>query len=87
MQIIPLYRYARPDGGITVSPIKPEGVYEDAFRLVADEGYILVNGDRNAVCIDVDSVEGWTEIPDSNSSDDEVADMKAALEVLGVSNK
>ena len=62
MQIIPLYRYERADGGITVSPIKPECEYTDTMRLVADEGKILRNGEIETECIDVNSSEGWEEI-------------------------
>ena len=63
MQTITLYRYSREGGGITVSPIKPDGVnYEIRYRLIADEGKTLVNGDITAECIDTDSTEGWNEI-------------------------
>ena len=63
MQTITLYRYSREGGGITVSPIKPDGVnYEIRYRLIADEGKTLVNGDITAECVDVDSAEGWNEI-------------------------
>ena len=62
MQIIPLYRYERDGGGITVSPIKPNGEYMEMYRLVADEGKALTNGTIITSCIDVESVEGWSEI-------------------------
>ena len=62
MQIIPLYRYERDGGGITVSPIKPNGEYTEMYRLVADEGKALTNGTIITSCIDVESVEGWSEI-------------------------
>lgn len=62
MQIITLYKYTRPDGGTTVSPVKPEGEYTEMYRLVADEGKALTNGEIITYCADVESVEGWTEI-------------------------
>ena len=62
MQIITLYRYEREPNKITVSPEKPDVEYTELFRLVADEGKILVNGDIQTTCIDVNSTEGWTEI-------------------------
>lgn len=64
MQVIPLYRYNRPAGGTTVSPVKPpDGTeYESCFRIVADEGMMLVNGDVQTACADVDSLDGWQEI-------------------------
>ena len=63
MRTIPLYRYRREDGGITVSPIKPNCEYTDMIRLVADEGKVLTkDGMNTAPCVDVVSAEGWTEI-------------------------
>lgn len=62
MKAIPLYKFIRPDGGVTVSPIKPEGEYSEMFRLVADEGMVLKNGDVETTCIDVESVDGWEEV-------------------------
>ena len=62
MQIVNLYKYIRDDGGVTVSPVKPDIEYTEMFRLIADENKELVNGDVRAFCIDVESTEGWTEI-------------------------
>lgn len=62
MQTITLYRYTRPDGGVTVSPIKPNVKYTEMVRLIADEGKILTDGTNTTMCIDVSSAEGWTEI-------------------------
>jgi hypothetical protein len=62
MQTITLYKYQRPDGGTTVSPNKPECEYTEMYRLVADEGKVLTNGEITAPCIDVESIEGWSEI-------------------------
>ena len=59
MRIIPLYRYTRPDGGVTVSPIKPDAEYTELCRLVADEGMAITNGVIITDCIDVDSADGW----------------------------
>ena len=62
MQTIKLYKYNRADGGVTVSPIKPDTEYTEMYRLVADEGKVLVNGEVTATCTDVTSDEGWSEI-------------------------
>jgi hypothetical protein len=62
MQIIPLYEFEREDGGITVSPNKPECEYTEMYRLVADEGKLLANGVERTPCRDVESAEGWDEI-------------------------
>ena len=62
MEIINLYKYNREEGKVTVSPIKPDKEYTELYRLIADEGKILVNGDMVERCIDVYSVDGWQEI-------------------------
>lgn len=64
MQKIPLYRYIRADGGVTVSTDKPETEYIELTRLVADEGYILVNDDTYTFCIDTDNPDLWIEKED-----------------------
>ena len=62
MQIIPLYKYERENGGTTVSPIKPNCKYTEMYRLVADEGKALTNGDIITSCVDAESTEEWVEI-------------------------
>lgn len=62
MQTIVLYRYIRPDGGVTTSPVKPDCEYTERYRLVADEGKTLTDGTNTADCVDVESVDGWTEV-------------------------
>ena len=64
MKIIPLYKYQRDDGGITISPIKPEGLdFEPMFRLVADEWKLLSKaGYTDTTCIDTDTTDGWYEV-------------------------
>lgn len=64
MQTIPLYRYTRPDGGVTVSTVKPDTDYTGLSRLVADEGYALTDGVNFTSCIDTDNPAAWSEIPD-----------------------
>jgi hypothetical protein len=62
MQIIPLYKYERLDGGTTVSPTKPNCEYTEMYRLIADEGKTLTNGYIITSCVDVESTEEWVEI-------------------------
>lgn len=62
MQIITLYKYNRPNGGTTVSPIKPDCEYTEMYRLIADEGKALTNGETVTSCVDVDSADGWFEV-------------------------
>lgn len=72
MQIVKLYRYTRPNGGVTVSPVKPEGEYTEAYRLVADEGMALTkDGVDLTTCTDADDMEGWYEVemPEEGEND------------------
>lgn len=72
MQTIVLYRYIRPEGGVTISPVKPGNEdYTIKYRMIADEGKALTDGTIVAECVDVESTDGWTEIdaPDNESTD------------------
>ena len=62
MQIITLYKYERDGGGISVSPEKPDKPHTLLYRIVADEGKALTNGETITPCVDVDSTDGWDEI-------------------------
>lgn len=85
MQKIPLYRYTRPDGGVTVSTVKPDTEYTALTRLVADEGYVLTDGVVIASCIDTDGPDMFYEILDSENPDEATAeDYQAALREMGV---
>ena len=70
MQKIQLYKVEREDGGYDITPKRPQGDYTlHGFRLIADEGKILVNGDIQAFCIDTLEPDEWEEIdaPDEDS--------------------
>ena len=88
MNKIVLYRYNRPDGGVNVSPIKPDVDFTELFRLVSDEGMVLTNGTIQIRCVDTDDPDGWTEIEDTkgiinpNKATDE--DYQNALRDMGV---
>ena len=89
MQTITLYRYTRPDGGVTISPTKPDaGDYGIKYRLIADEGKLLTDGTTVAGCVDVESPEGWTET-DAPEGEGEMSDdtqyAEAGKILLGVS--
>lgn len=63
MEIKPLYRFIRDDGGVTESPDKPDGAdYTTRYRLIASDGKLLADGTTETYCIDVDSADGWYEI-------------------------
>ena len=61
MQTITLYKYKRRGGGITVSPTKPSAKHTEMYRLLADDGKILTDGETMTVCVDTNDVDVWTE--------------------------
>lgn len=71
MQTIKLYRYEREGGGMTVSPVMPDCEYTNLFRLVADEGKALTDGENLTFCVDTDSVDGWHEVDAPDEETDE----------------
>ena len=83
MQTIKLYRFIRPDGGVTVSTIKPETEYTELYRMVADEDMILTDGNTMTKCIDTDNHLAWSEIPDVSDKASE-EDYQDALREMGV---
>lgn len=62
MDKIEIYRYVGSNGVID-SPIKLPMNYTLRYRLIADEGKELVNGDKVAkvIDVDVDDVDKWVE--------------------------
>lgn len=82
MQTITLYRYTRPDGGVTVSPEQPdEGTaYELRYRLIADEGRSLTNGEVFTQCTDTATPDAWQEVVGGDDTE-ELSD-SAALNIL-----
>lgn len=64
MQVKTLYKTVRTDGGVTVSPDKPEsGDYTELLRLIADEGKLLTkDGEATCPCVDTQSADGWYEV-------------------------
>lgn len=82
MQTITLYRYTRSDGGVTVSPEQPdEGTaYELRYRLIADEGLSLTNGEVFTQCTDTATPDVWQEVVGGDDTE-ELSDT-AALNIL-----
>ena len=74
MQVKRLYRYARPDGGITDSITRPNCEYIDRVRIIADDGKALTNGETVTTCVDTDTAEGWWEIDAPTDEEDNPAD-------------
>lgn len=58
-----LYRYERADGGITISPNKPDCEYTELVRIIADEGKVVTKDGKDVYCvIDADSADGYYEV-------------------------
>ena len=59
-----LYKSERKGGGYTVSPVKPEGHYQVRWRLIAEEGRAITNGEITVTVIDVQhrkDCEAWND--------------------------
>ena len=83
MQILSLYRYTRPDGGVTVSTVKPDAEYTELFRLVADEGMVLTDGNITTSCTDTADPSAWSEVEDTETPEESVVQEKAkAYDIL-----
>lgn len=70
MNIIPIYRYVREKGKITVSPIKPNVEYTEKCRLVADKGKLLTKDSVDFYkAIDTETADGWYEVDNPNAEE------------------
>ena len=95
MIIMNTYKYYEDERHYCVSPIKPDCEYTEAVRLIAEEGHAITNDGINYYyCIDVDSADGWLEIPGTYTEEGDFIpvdvteateqDYLAALAELGV---
>lgn len=65
MEIRKLYRVVHSDGVVTVTPQKPsDGEYSETYRLIADDGMILTDGENTYCCIDTDFPQNYIEETD-----------------------
>ena len=90
MQILSTHRTRTPTRTIDLAP----GADPDTFargeayelvpmvRLIADEGKTLTNGTAMQPCVITESAEGWTEIDEPPTpEEDDKADMQAAINI------
>lgn len=88
MRKISLYRYIRPDGGVTVSTVRPDVDYTELYRLIADDGMMLTDGIVNTVCVDTNDPYVWSEVAGAETYTDPEeatrADYQNALREMGV---
>lgn len=64
MKKINLYRYEDANGVVVVTPTpRAEVDTPSRIRLIAEEGYVLTNGETETVAIDIvfDEVNSWSE--------------------------
>ena len=90
MQTIQLYNFNRPDGGMTVTPVRPSeaGFRTDYVRLVADDGKIITDGEIVTCCVDVhtDDAGRWTELAEEPIAEDEAL-VRYANELTGANDQ
>lgn len=82
MQIINLYRYTRPDGGVTVSIVQPDVEYTALYRLVADEGMLLTDGTTTTSCVDITDTSVWSEIVDTTNNNTQPTSPELSAEII-----
>ena len=95
MIIMTTYKYSEGGNRYAVSPRKPDCEYTEGVRLVAEQGHALTkDGINYFYCIDVDSADGWLEVPGTYTEEGDFIpvdtteateqDYLAALAELGV---
>ena len=63
MTVKTLYRYARADGGVSVSPVEPQQKYTVLYRVIAEKGMSLArNGQVFGPVVDTEVQDGWSEV-------------------------
>lgn len=70
MEIRTLYRLNN-NGKVTVTPNKPtdDTPYTETYRVIAEDGMILTDGENTYVCVDTDEPNKYMEISESSDSD------------------
>lgn len=64
MTTVYLYRYEEA-AGVVITPNRRNATDEPhGYRLIADDGYILTNGETEAPCVDTHEPDRWDEIED-----------------------
>lgn len=82
MKLNTLYRYKREDGGISVSPNKPDCEYNELVRIVADQGKLVTqDGENLFFVIDADNANGWYEVDAPETSEEELEQAVSATEL------
>lgn len=81
-----VYKHVKENGIFSFYLTKPNSLYTLMYRLIADEGKVLVKGGVMTTSVDVESPEGWVEMTDA-TGEATVEDYINALAELGVTNE
>lgn len=68
MEVKTLYKY-KENGKTVVSPNKPAGDCSTTYRVVAQEGAEITNGNYVATVIDTDNPNDWSEIESAEAEE------------------
>ena len=71
MRTVNLYKYVETNGIVVTSHARNEEDTPDSYRLIADEGKILKNGEILTYCVDTNTTDGWEEIDDTTAPEEE----------------
>ena len=66
MRTVNLYKYVETNGTVVTPHARNEEDTPDSYRLIADEGKILKNGETLACCVDTHTINDWIEIDDTH---------------------
>ena len=64
MTTVYLYKYEESDGVIVTPHKRNETDEAYGYRLIADDGYILTDGETETPCVDTHAPEQWDEVED-----------------------
>lgn len=86
MNIVALYRYENESGSVSITPEKRnEEDIEYQYRLIADEGKLITDGENTFLCIDTNNVSQYFEIDkpvDESSIDLGLSQKAAAFDII-----
>ena len=71
MRTVNLYKYVETNGIVVTPHARNEEDTPDSYRLIADEGKILKNGEILTYCVDTHTTDGWEEIDDTTAPEEE----------------
>lgn len=72
MNTVNLYKYVETNGIVVTPHARNEADTPDSYRLIADEGKILKNGENLTYCVDTRTIDGWEEIDDPTPPEKEM---------------